>query len=105
MAGDEICCGEMLAECSSIFDSTRFDEKGRLWTTANVGIHRHATDGRLTGTILVPARLNLQRTLKWIPRINNAMARNHKPYTLDVGIETASGIGAVPPPVASNSKP
>jgi gluconolactonase len=47
--------GEVFATCTSgLFDGFRFDEDGRLWTSAGDGVHCYADDGTLIGKILVP---------------------------------------------------
>jgi gluconolactonase len=47
--------GEVFATCTSgLFDGFRFDEAGRLWTSAGDGVHCYADDGALIGKILVP---------------------------------------------------
>ena len=47
--------GEVFATCTSgLFDGFRFDEAGRLWTSAGDGVHCYASDGTLIGKVLVP---------------------------------------------------
>jgi gluconolactonase len=47
--------GEVFATCANgLFDGFRFDEDGRLWTSAGDGVHCYAPDGTLVGKILVP---------------------------------------------------
>ena len=47
--------GDVFAVCSDgIFDGFRFDEDGRLWTSAADGVHCFDPDGTLLGKILVP---------------------------------------------------
>jgi gluconolactonase len=47
--------GEVFATCTSgLFDGFRFDEAGRLWTSAGDGVHCYHPDGTLIGKILVP---------------------------------------------------
>ena len=47
--------GEVFATCTSgLFDGFRFDEAGRLWTSAGDGVHCYAGDGTLIGKVLVP---------------------------------------------------
>jgi gluconolactonase len=47
--------GEVFATCTSgLFDGFRFDEDGRLWTSAGDGVHCYVDDGTLIGKILVP---------------------------------------------------
>lgn len=47
--------GQVFAECNAgVFDGFRFDEKGRLWSSAGDGVHCFTADGTLIGKILVP---------------------------------------------------
>jgi gluconolactonase len=47
--------GEVFAVCETgIFDGFRFDEAGRLWTSAGDGVHCFDPDGTLIGKIRVP---------------------------------------------------
>jgi len=47
--------GEVFAVCDAgIFDGFRFDEDGRLWTSAGDGVHCFEPDGTLIGKIRVP---------------------------------------------------
>ena len=47
--------GDVFAVCETgIFDGFRFDEAGRLWTSAGDGVHCFETDGTLIGKIRVP---------------------------------------------------
>jgi gluconolactonase len=47
--------GEVFAVCGAgIFDGFRFDEDGRLWTSAGDGVHCFESDGTLIGKIRVP---------------------------------------------------
>jgi gluconolactonase len=47
--------GEVFATCTAgVFDGFRFDDAGRLWTSAGDGVHCYATDGTLIGKVLVP---------------------------------------------------
>jgi gluconolactonase len=47
--------GEVFATCSQgMFDGFRFDEDGRLWTSAGDGVHCYEPDGTLIGKVLVP---------------------------------------------------
>jgi gluconolactonase len=47
--------GEVFAVCDAgIFDGFRFDEDGRLWTSAGDGVHCFDPDGTLIGKIRVP---------------------------------------------------
>jgi gluconolactonase len=47
--------GELFATCTQgMFDGFRFDEDGRLWTSAGDGVHCYEPDGTLIGKVLVP---------------------------------------------------
>jgi len=47
--------GEVFAECTNgKFDGFRFDDEGRIWTSASDGVHVYADDGDLIGKVLVP---------------------------------------------------
>ncbi len=47
--------GEVFATCTEgMFDGFRFDEDGRLWTSAGDGVHCYDPDGTLIGKVLVP---------------------------------------------------
>jgi gluconolactonase len=47
--------GEVFATSTNgLFDGFRFDEAGRLWTSAGDGVHCYADDGTLIGKVLVP---------------------------------------------------
>jgi gluconolactonase len=47
--------GEVFAACTAgLFDGIRVDEAGRLWTSAEDGVHCYDPDGTLLGKILVP---------------------------------------------------
>jgi gluconolactonase len=47
--------GEVFATCTQgMFDGFRFDEDGRLWTSAGDGVHCYDPDGTLIGKVLVP---------------------------------------------------
>ena len=47
--------GDVFAVCSDgIYDGFRFDEDGRIWTSAADGVHCFDPDGTLLGKILVP---------------------------------------------------
>jgi gluconolactonase len=47
--------GDVFAVCETgIFDGFRFDETGRLWTSAGDGVHCFEADGTLIGKIRVP---------------------------------------------------
>jgi gluconolactonase len=46
---------EVFATCTvGKFDGFRFDDAGRLWTSAGDGVHCYAPDGTLIGKVLVP---------------------------------------------------
>jgi gluconolactonase len=47
--------GDVFSVCSDgIYDGFRFDEDGRLWTSAADGVHCFDQDGTLLGKVLVP---------------------------------------------------
>jgi gluconolactonase len=47
--------GAVFATCTEgMFDGFRFDEVGRLWTSAGDGVHCYDPDGTLIGKVLVP---------------------------------------------------
>jgi gluconolactonase len=47
--------GDVFATCTAgNFDGFRFDDEGRLWTSAGNGVHCYAPDGTLIGKVLVP---------------------------------------------------
>ncbi|HET7095274.1 MAG TPA: SMP-30/gluconolactonase/LRE family protein, partial [Thermomicrobiales bacterium] len=47
--------GDIFASCTAgLFDGIRVDEAGRLWTSAEDGVHCYDPDGTLLGKILVP---------------------------------------------------
>lgn len=47
--------GEVFAECSNgLFDGFRFDRAGRIWTSAQDGVHCLSPSGVLIGKILIP---------------------------------------------------
>ena len=51
----ELSGGEVFAQCvNGFFDGFRFDNKGRLWTSAADGVHCYADDATLIGKIFVP---------------------------------------------------
>ena len=57
--GQTLSGGEVLAVCEAgIFDGFRFDEAGRLWTSAGDGVQCFETDGTLIGKIRVPERVS-----------------------------------------------
>ena len=50
--------GEVFATCTAgFFDGLRLDEAGRIWTSANDGVHCYEPDGTLIGKVLVPERV------------------------------------------------
>jgi len=56
--GRKLSGGEVFAESSAgFFDGLRFDEAGRIWTSAGDGVHCYDQDGTLLGKILVPERV------------------------------------------------
>jgi gluconolactonase len=47
--------GDVFATCTNgLFDGFRFDSDGRLWTSANDGVHCYDPDGTLIGKVIVP---------------------------------------------------
>jgi gluconolactonase len=47
--------GDVFATCTAgNFDGFRFDDAGRLWTSAGDGVHCYDPDGTLIGKVLVP---------------------------------------------------
>jgi len=47
--------GDVFASCTAgLFDGIRVDEAGRLWTSAEDGVHCYDPDGTLLGKVLVP---------------------------------------------------
>jgi gluconolactonase len=47
--------GNVFATCTSgLFDGFRLDDAGRIWTSAEDGVHCYESDGTLIGKILVP---------------------------------------------------
>lgn len=51
--------GEVFAECTcGKFDGFRLDEDGRIWTSAEDGVHCYEPDGTLIGKILVPEEVS-----------------------------------------------
>ena len=47
--------GEVFAECTNgLFDGFRVDLSGRIWTSAEDGVHCYAPEGRLIGKVLIP---------------------------------------------------
>jgi gluconolactonase len=50
--------GEVFAVCTNaVFDGFRFDDAGRLWTSAGDGVHCYDQEGMLVGKVLVPERV------------------------------------------------
>lgn len=53
--GSRLSGGDIFATCTNgLFDGFRFDEAGRLWTSAGDGVHVYDPDGTLIGKVLVP---------------------------------------------------
>lgn len=51
--------GEVFAECTQgSFDGFRLDADGRIWTSAEDGVHCYEPDGTLIGKILVPEEVS-----------------------------------------------
>lgn len=51
--------GKVLAECEmGFFDGFRLDDQGRIWTSANDGVHCLHPDGSLIGKIFTPERVS-----------------------------------------------
>jgi len=51
--------GDVFAECEAgVFDGFRFDNKGRIWTSAMDGVHCYETDGTLIGKIFMPEKVS-----------------------------------------------
>ena len=47
--------GAVFAECTNgVFDGFRFDNKGRIWTSAGDGVHCYDPDGTLIGKVFIP---------------------------------------------------
>ena len=54
-AGGDVSGGRVFADCASgLYDGFRFDEGGRIWTSAHDGIHCYDPDGTLIGKVKVP---------------------------------------------------
>jgi gluconolactonase len=57
-ADGKLSGGEVLAVCTNaVFDGFRFDDEGRLWTSAGDGVHCYDQAGTLLGKVLVPERV------------------------------------------------
>ena len=53
--GDRLGGGRVFAESTAgLFDGFRLDVEGRIWTSAEDGVHCYEPDGTLIGKILVP---------------------------------------------------
>ena len=53
--GKGVTGGEVFAECTcGLFDGFRLDRHGRIWASADDGVHCYDPDGTLIGKILVP---------------------------------------------------
>src|SRR3569623_1243553 len=53
--GNKLSGGREFAECTAgLFDGFRLDVDGRIWTSAEDGVHCYEPDGTLIGKILVP---------------------------------------------------
>ena len=53
--GQTLSESTVFAECSAgLFDGFRFDDAGRLWSSAADGVHCYDPDGTLIGKILIP---------------------------------------------------
>ncbi len=53
--GKSVTGGEVFAECTAgLFDGLRVDRHGRIWTSADDGVHCYDADGTLIGKILIP---------------------------------------------------
>jgi gluconolactonase len=56
--GDKLGGGEVFATCTAgFFDGFRLDEDGRLWTSAEDGVHCYDPDGTLLGKVRVPEQV------------------------------------------------
>jgi gluconolactonase len=54
-AGNQVSGGRVFANCTAgLFDGFRLDDAGRIWTSAQDGIHCYDPDGTLIGKVLVP---------------------------------------------------
>ena len=53
--GRALSGGEVFAVCGNgLFDGFRVDTAGRLWSSADDGVHVYTPDGRLIGKVLIP---------------------------------------------------
>ena len=53
--GKSVSGGEVFAECGAgLFDGFRVDRHGRIWASADDGVHCFDADGTLIGKILIP---------------------------------------------------
>lgn len=53
--GRGVTGGEVFAECDAgLFDGFRVDRQGRIWASADDGVHCYEPDGTLIGKILIP---------------------------------------------------
>ena len=54
-AGNQVSGGRVFTNCTAgLFDGFRLDDAGRIWTSAQDGIHCYDPDGTLIGKVLVP---------------------------------------------------
>lgn len=54
-ADNRLTGGAVFAECEKgVFDGFRFDNRGRIWTSAADGVHCYDPDGTLIGKIFIP---------------------------------------------------
>ena len=53
--GRSVTGGEVFADCTAgLFDGFRVDRNGRIWASADDGVHCYEPDGTLIGKILIP---------------------------------------------------
>ena len=58
-ANGDLSGGAVFAECTNgLFDGFRFDDQGRIWSSATDGVHCLDQNGKLIGKILVPERVS-----------------------------------------------
>ena len=51
--------GKVFAECEcGVFDGFRFDNQGRIWTSAAEGVHCYHPDGALLGKVFIPEKVS-----------------------------------------------